>query len=245
VIFDAAVCLRHPHLPAGREAAEILRAMDAAGVGRAALQPFEAVQRFNWREANERVAAACRAHPDRLVGFGTLNHYEGPEEADRVADLGLRGVKIFTSWGFTPGTGLIERFYVPVAERCRERGLLFAIEHEGHLPTLGGAVYSDCIVAEALPERPLIMSRCWTWAFWPDYLAALAECGNLLLEVGVAPSSWIRRAVREAGAGRLLMGSWWPEQEPGALIAHIRGLGLAKEEEAAILGGTAERLFGP
>ncbi|MEE9276008.1 MAG: amidohydrolase family protein, partial [bacterium] len=197
MIFDAAVCLDHPHLPEGRGAGAVLRAMDAAGVERAALQPFEAVQKFNWREANEKVAAACRAHPDRLVGWGTLNHYDGPGEAERIADLGLRGLKIFTSWGFTPGTGLIERFYVPVAERCRERGLLFSIEHEGHIPTVGGAVYSDCIVAGALPGRPLLMSRCWTWAFWPDYLAAMAECENLIIEVGVAPTSWIRRAVEE------------------------------------------------
>lgn len=244
MIFDAAVCLGHPHLPAGREDDGVLRAMDAAGIDRAAVQPFEAVQKFNWREANERAAEACRAHPDRLVGWGSLNHYEGPEEVGHIANLGLRGVKLFTSWGFTPGTGLIERFYVPVAERCRELGLLFAIEHEGHLPTVGGAVYSDCIVAEAVPDRPVLMSRCWTWAFWPDYLAAMAECGNLLLEVGVAPSSWIRRAVREVGADRLLYGSWWPEQEPAAALAHIRGLGLTKEEEKKVLGGTAKRLFG-
>jgi predicted TIM-barrel fold metal-dependent hydrolase len=244
VIFDTAVCLRHPHLPQGREAGEILRAMDAAGVDRAALLPFEAVQRFNWREANERVAALCRSHPDRFCGWGTLNHYDGPEEMDRIAGLGLRGVRIFTSWGFTPGTGLIERFYVPIAEKCRERGMLFSIEHEGHMPTLGGAVYSDCIVADALPDRPVLMSRCWTWGFWPDYLAALRECPNLVIEVGVAPSSWIRRAAEEAGADRMVMGSWWPEQEPAAVIAHVRGLGLPAEDEAKILGGTAARLFG-
>ena len=244
MILDAAVCLNHPHLPAGKSAGEILRAMDAQGVERAILQPFEAVQKFNWAEANARVAAACAAHPDRLLGWGSLNHYDGPAEADHIAELGLRGLKLFTSWGFTPGTGLIERFYVPVAERCRALGLLFSIEHEGHMPTLGGAVYSDCIVADALPGVPVLMSRCWSWGYWPDYLAAMAECPNLALEVGVAPSHLIREAVGRVGADRLFFGSWWPESEPGAILAHIRQLGLAKEDEEKILGGTAARLFG-
>ena len=105
-------------------------------------------------------------------------------------------------------------------------------------------MYSDCIVADALPDRPVLMSRCWSWGFWPDYLAALQECPNLVIEVGVAPSNWIRRAAEEAGADRMVMGSWWPEQEPAAVIAHVRGLGLSNSDEEKILGGTAARLFG-
>ena len=244
MIFDAAVCLKHPHLKQGHSVDEILRAMDDAGVEWAALQPFEATQKFNWGEANEEVAAACRAYPDRLVGWGALNHYDGPDEADHVTELGLSGVKLFTSWGFTPGTGLIERFYVPVAQRCADHGILFSIEHEGHMPTLGGAVYSDCIVADALPERTVVMSRCWTWGFWPDYLAAMAECKNLVMEIGVAPVSWVRRAVEEVGADRLLIGSWWPEHDPALIVTQVKSLGLSAEDEAKILGGSARRLFG-
>ena len=112
------------------------------------------------------------------------------------------------------------------------------------MPTLGGAVYSDCIVADALPERPVLMSRCWSWGFWPDYLAAMAECGNLIIEVGVVPSSWIRKAVEEVGADRILLGSWWPEHDPGALLSQIRGLGLDPNDENKILSGTAMKLFG-
>lgn len=243
MIFDASVSLSHPHLSENLDSDVILRAMDAEGVDRAAIQAFEAVQKFNWKESNDRVAAACKAHPDRFVGWGSLNHYDGPGEADRIADLGLHGIKIFTSWGFTPGTGLIDRFYVPVAEKCREFDLVFSIEHEGHMPTLGGAVYSDCIVADAFPDRPVLMSRCWSWGFWPDYLAAMAECPNLLIEVGVVPSNWIRQAVEQMGAERILFGSWWPEHEPAAVLAQIRGLGLPPEDEDKILGGTAARLF--
>lgn len=244
MIFDASVCLGHPHVPGVHGAEEILRIMDRAGVERAAIQGFEVVQNFHWRESNDRVAAACRAHPDRFVGWGSLNHYEGPDEADRIADIGLRGIKIFTSWGFTPGTGLIERFYVPIAEKCRDSGMAFGIEHEGHMPTLGGAVYSDCMVADALPNRPVLMSRCWSWAFWPDYLAAMAECPNLIIEVGVVPSHWIRKAVEEAGPDRVVFGSWWPEHDPAAVLAQVRELGLSKEDEGKILGGTASGLFG-
>lgn len=244
MIFDISMCLGHPHVPGAHTVEEILRAMDAAGVERAAIQAFEVVQKFDWPGANERVARACQAHPNRLVGWGSLNHYDGPDEVDHIAALGLSGVKIFTSWGFTPGTGLIERFYNPIAEKCRDKGLVFAIEHEGHMPTLGGAVYSDCIVADALPERPVLMSRCWSWGFWPDYLAAMAECGNLIIEVGVAPSSWIKKAVEVVGADRIVLGSWWPEHDPAAVLSQIQGLGLDLKDEDMILGGTAMKLFG-
>ncbi len=56
----------------------------------------------------------------------------------------------------------------------------------------------------------------------------------------------LRMAVGLLGAGHLLFGSDYPHEvgSVGKAIGAVRGLGLPAEEEAMVLGGTAERLLG-
>ena len=70
----------------------------------------------------------CRDHPDAFVGFGSTDPLKGAravEEIDRIAELGLKGVKLHPSLqAFAPDD---ERYW-PLYERCEERGLATDIE---------------------------------------------------------------------------------------------------------------------
>jgi predicted TIM-barrel fold metal-dependent hydrolase len=120
------VAARLEDVDAGR-----LADMDAAGVavqvvshnvpGPEVCGPREAV--YLAREMNDELAAAVRAHPDRLAGFAMLPTPE-PEAAAgelrrAVAELGLVGAMVH---GTTGGRFLDDRFFWPIfaeAERLR------------------------------------------------------------------------------------------------------------------------------
>jgi predicted TIM-barrel fold metal-dependent hydrolase len=82
------------------------------------------------RVANELVAQACRDHPEAFIGFGSVDPHKGERavaELDRVAELGLKGVKLHPSLqAFAPDD---ERFW-PLYEKCEELGLI-ALFHTG------------------------------------------------------------------------------------------------------------------
>jgi len=88
------------------------------------------------------------------------------------------------------------------------------------------------------------MCRCWTWAYWPDYLMTAELNPNVLLEFTLAPTSCVDRALRELGPGRMVMGSWAPEMDPGAVVDAVNRFPIDDEGKRKILGGNAARILG-
>src|SRR6266542_6502368 len=76
------------------------------------------------RVPNQLVADACRSYPDTFVGFGSVDPLKGPravEELDRIAELGLKGVKLHPSLqAFAPN----EERHWPLYERCQQLDLI-------------------------------------------------------------------------------------------------------------------------
>jgi predicted TIM-barrel fold metal-dependent hydrolase len=80
-------------------------------------------------------------------------------------------------------------------------------------------------------EDVVVGSRAILETSWPPTLA----------ELGV---DRVREIVRRHGADRMVFGSDWPMTDPAAEITAIRALGLAPDEERAILGGNLAALLG-
>src|SRR2546430_3646972 len=76
------------------------------------------------RVPNDLVADACRAYPKTFVGFGSVDPLKGDRavsELDRIADLGLKGVKLHPSLqAFAPN----EEQHWPLYEKCQELALI-------------------------------------------------------------------------------------------------------------------------
>src|SRR5581483_10651334 len=71
------------------------------------------------RLTNEFVAEAVRNHPTVFVGFGSVDPHKGQaavEAVDRIAELGLKGVKLHPSLqAFFPD----DESYFPIYARCQ------------------------------------------------------------------------------------------------------------------------------
>src|SRR5438309_9492135 len=76
------------------------------------------------RVPNDLVAQACRESPKNFIGFGSVDPLKGDravEELDRIAEMGLKGVKLHPSLqAFAPN----EEKHWPLYERCQELGLI-------------------------------------------------------------------------------------------------------------------------
>lgn len=244
MIIDTSVSFKHPHYPEDSTEGALLRGMDEAGVERAFLHHFGPVANFRFEEANEEIARVARSHPDRFIGIGSQNYYRDAKETERcLNELGLKGVKLFSSWGLAPGTGLVERYFYPIAEKVREAGAFLMIEHEGHTPIIGGAIFWDTLIAKAFPDLPIVMCRCWSWGYWPDYLMAGDLHPNLLLEFTLAPTKLLGEALRRLGPERMVMGSWAPEMDPRAVVEAVRSFPISEEGKRKILGENAAKLI--
>jgi predicted TIM-barrel fold metal-dependent hydrolase len=112
--------------------AQRLAYMDAAGVDVQVLsftspgaQAFEAADAIALaRDANDRLAAAVKQHPDRFAGFAALPTAAPEAAADEfdraVAKLGFKGAMIH---GHTRGSFLDERKYWVIFERAQALGV--------------------------------------------------------------------------------------------------------------------------
>ena len=206
---------------------------------------------------------------DGLIYFGCA-HPDAPDltdELERIANAGLKGVKIHPVYQHTD---IDDPRYVRLLSRCGELGLT-VVMHAGHDIGFPGEVRcSPEMTARALqqanalnPARPvqLICAHMGGWRSW-DEAALLADLGVMIdtafslgsitpLDDGhYAPADLpmlsdesFLRLVRLFGADRILFGTDSPWTDQSAELAHIRRLTLTEEEKGLILGGNAERIM--
>ncbi len=195
-----------------------------------------------WVPLDDPVAAVTalgeRAGPT-LVGVRHLIHYEpDPDWLLRPAVLaGLREVA--------------------------SRGLTFDVvavfpNHLRHVPTLADALPDLTLVIDHLAKPPY---RRAGWDTWREQVAAAAQRPNVVAKVSGLTTAvglgwtveelWpaLEVALEAFGAGRLLFGSDWPVcLLASSYAAHLEALervigGLTPDERAAIMGGTATRVY--
>lgn len=242
--IDMSVCLHHPFYREQSTVSAILRTMDENEIDRAVLFPYAAAVNYEFRSGNEELSKVLKAHPDRFVGFGVFNPFKDLNEVDRMKeDFGFRGVKFLTGWGeWIFGFNHYDRFVIPFAEKVAEHGLIMSIEHESRVP-LHAHVAHDAYIADAVPDLRIILSRCWSWHMWRDYIAIAEAYPSFLIEFGLAPSSLVRQAIETLGVDRFLLGSWMPEVSQKQALAVLSSLDLTESEVRAIQGGNAVHLL--
>ena len=212
MIVDNSVCLHHPFYPEQTTPDAILRSMDNNGVDVSVLFPYSAAATYDFRGANRELASVIKQYPDRFVGFGVFNPFKDIDEVKRMADEhSFKGVKFLTGWGeWAFGFRHFEEYVVPFARKAAEHNLIMSIEHEARLP-IHQHVSHDAFIADAVPELQIVISRCWSWHLWRDYITVAKMYPSFMLEFALAPSSLLSKAIDELGADRFLLGSWHPE----------------------------------
>ncbi len=208
--------------------------------------------------SNEFVAAACRQHPGKLLGFASVPPLDpGAAEIleEAVSGLGLRGLKLHPR---IQGFGLddFDRI-VPVVERAAVLRIPVVIDafSQGADWYLRREVELSGRLAAAVPQAMIVMAHAGGHRVQEALIVARA-CKNVYLDisftVGFFAGSHVVDdlcfVIRKIGAERILFGSDYPEfsilEALDAARAVLERAGFGEAECQEVLGGNAERILG-
>jgi predicted TIM-barrel fold metal-dependent hydrolase len=208
----------------------LLTDMDEAGINKAVLLALDAglafLSHLTVRDYNNYVADIAKRHPDRIIGFAGIDPRRGKEaigELERCADIGLRGLKLWTLTGFYPD----DEAYYPLYEKAADlkMPLLF---HTGMGPPGTYLKFSRPMhvdkVAVDFPEINIIMAH--IGAPWvEEAVAVVIKNANVCVDMSgwqptfkFAPFVLCQALTQiKFGAGsldRVLFGTDWPLLTP-------------------------------
>jgi hypothetical protein len=206
---------------------------------------------------NDFMAALAERYPGVLMGFGSVDphHEKAVQEVDRVADLGLKGLKFHpTMQRFDPGD---EAFY-GIYQRMQDRGLV-ALFHTGTCgigagtPGASGTKirsshpgFLDAVGADFPGIQWIAAHFGWPWT--AECLAIALHKSNVWIELsGWAPGYLPPEVVREAGKrlnAQTLFGSDYPFIPLDRWFSEFAALDLAPEAAERILWRNAAGLLG-
>ena len=196
--------------------------------------------------SNDWVASIVAKHPDRFMGFATVDPWKGRmalQEVERaVKELGLKGLKLHpTMQAFFPND---PKFY-PLWEKCAELGIpaLFHTGHSGRgsgLPGGGGLKlkYAEPIpyiddVAADFPQLTIIMAHPgWPWQ--DEQLSVCLHKANVYIDLsGWAPKYFPQSLITYGGSllqDKVLFGSDYPVLTPDRWLREFDAVVPWKQE---------------
>ncbi len=231
-----------------------LAIMDADDVAQAVVIPGHGYVRPNGvadtRRVNDAIAAYRDRRPDRFpVAVGVVEPAYGAAglpEIDRAGDeLGLAGISFHTRF---QGVSLDSGWVATAVERLAERALVPVIHAMDDTPE--EALWKLAALARRVPDVPMLALDPFSSYEATRQCFFVAEVApNVVFDTSLSYNfDFIEDFVRRFGADRVAFGtdlySWPVGRRISHLLDQIVGSDLTEEEKAAVLGGTARRLFG-
>jgi predicted TIM-barrel fold metal-dependent hydrolase len=231
-----------------------LAIMDADDVAQAVVIPGHGYLRPNGvadtRRVNDGIAAYRDRRPDRFpVAIGVVEPAYGAAglaEVDRVRDeLGLAGVSFHTRF---QGVSLDSRWVDRAFERLAEHELVPVVHAMDDTPE--EALWKLAALARRFPDLPILALDPFSSYEATRQCFFVAELApNVVFDTSLSYNfDFIADLARRFGADRVAFGtdlySWPVGRRVSHLLQQIVESDLDASDKAAILGGTARRLFG-
>lgn len=236
-------------------AEEVIASMDQTGVDISAILNIGWITQEMCTETNDYILEAVARHPDRLVGFCTIQPTAGEaavREIERCARGGARGIGEMRPdvQGVDLGDKEVMGPIAEVAERYRLIFLTHSSEPVGHQYPGKGSLTPD-VLYQFICNFPELRVVCAHWGGGLPFYSLMPEVAtaltNTFFDVAATPFLYQPRIFKYiaeiAGADKILLGSDYPLMSPTRVIAQIESVGLPQEIEAMILGGNAGRLL--
>jgi hypothetical protein len=242
VIIDMHMHLEEvPSLGWQMSADDCIRAMDAAGVDKAAVMTITDFPGLN-PAGLEVIAEACSIHPDRLFGFIRLNpaHQRSKDLLTKgIAELGFKGLKLH------PVSSLQHPGGKETIELIRHAGELGVptLFHCGDEPL--STPLSIAQAAAACPDSVIILGHMGGYFHVDEALEVADRYPNVVLETSAMPyPEKIAAAVSRIGAERVIFGSDGPVSSPALERQKVAIAELGAVESELVMGGNAQALLG-
>lgn len=237
-------------------AAEIVAAMDEAGVDKSVVFGFPWQTPDTCRRHNDYVLEAAARYPDRLVGFGCLNPLSpgAAAEALRCIDSGMAGIGELAFYHSELDERALDSL-APIMQLCRQRDLPVMIhvneplgrEYPGKSANSLGQIYA---LVKRFGRNKLVLAH-WGGGIFL-YLLLKKEVKEALANVyyDTAASPFVYDldifplAVRLAGVEKILFGSDFPLISPSRYFSELDRTALTPEQCGRILGQNAKQLLG-
>ena len=223
------------------------------------------------RTDNEQIAGLVKRHPDRFVGFGSINLSKSKayvEEKIREIDrLNLKGVKLIpTLQFFNPVT--VKKNMEKLFEYCEKKEKIVTyhtgcdpyIWEEPHFSQDANPKYLKSVVQDFEKVKVIVAHMgCYSAkvpGVWMDEALELGkENENVWFDVAAVPyvvtyRKLVDKVRRTVGFDRVLFGSDYPSVGGGgvsieSMVAEVKDSNcLTEEEKAKVLGLNAMKLFG-
>jgi predicted TIM-barrel fold metal-dependent hydrolase len=242
-----------------RDPRGFLAYLDRAGVERAVLVNYVSPEVIGYTErANDFVLEYCRADPDRLVAIGGV----GPDrvgagaEIERLAKLGLRGVKVHPPHQLVAPNAYVEgkSSLREVYATCERLGLP-VIVHTGTSVFPGARNrFGQPILVEDVaidfPELTIVLAHGGRPLWMNEAVFLVRRFPNVFLELSSIPPSRIPTYFPELEriGEKVLWGSDWPGpgvRDIGANLEAFRRAGLPSALVEEILTANPAKVFPP
>ncbi len=189
---------------------------------------------------NQALAKAIDGNP-RFIGFAVVNPYGpggGVPELDRaVREWGMKGLKLMPLRHGYEADGEVPR---RIMARAAELHIPVSI-HSGAQFCLPWQIAD---LAQAFPSVPVIMDHMGFRYYVDGAINVARRVGNIYLETAlVSMPGYIRMAVDQVGADRVIYGSDYPTGHPAGMLAIIKAAGLTERDEAKVMGDNLARLL--
>jgi len=244
----------HVHSSGKESAAEILKAMDEAGMERIFLMgPYPGLNADKQREADEFVAKIASEAKDRIIPFAFIEPRleSAPQEVERaVTDLGIKAVKMIPMKWY-PGGPEARAVY----EKVQEMGVPMLF-HSGILwDREDNSQYCRPVYYEALLDYPRIRFALahigWPWC--DELLAVCGKFGNvrqgqIYVDITTgAPRLWkvdaLRKALVYLGDDIMMFGSDAGAIDGGRMRAVMEADLSMLREEIGVRQETIDKIF--
>jgi predicted TIM-barrel fold metal-dependent hydrolase len=240
---------------------EFLRFLDAQGIDRAVLVNYVSPDVIGFTdEVNEWIGNYCRGHADRLVAVGGVHPRLTPDPAgalERIVERhGIGALKLhpphqhffpndYRDGGRLPGLAALY-------DRAQALGIPVLVHTGTSIFPDARNTYGDPMplddVAVDFPKLTIILAHGGRPLWMETCFFLLRRHPNVYMDIsGIPPRALLKYFPRlEEVAHKTLFGTDWPSpgvDSPGGNLKAFRALALSAGAQAAILGGTAGRIF--
>lgn len=237
---------------------QLLEVLDRAGVWRAGLVNYPAPDVMGFTDTTNTFAARyAQANPERLLAYGGVHPRftrDAPGDVDRLAELGIRLVKIHPPHQQVPANAYTDGLVAlgQIYRRCEERGLPVMIHtgtsiFPGARSKYGNPLELDDVAID-FPDLRIVMAHGGRPLYMAEAFFVLRRHPHVWLDVsGIPPGRLLEYFPRLAEvADRVLWGTDWPS--PGVTdlrrnIDQFLALPLSDAHKKAILETNALALL--